>query len=67
MACEVQLGTTDTPAGYGLAVSLAGVAGDGAPALAAPGGRVCPYWQAVRGYVLLTLLAVDDPATDDRA
>ncbi|MFJ3839655.1 Ohr family peroxiredoxin [Streptomyces sp. NPDC090054] len=72
VACEVRLGTTDTPAGYGLAValtvSLPGWAAADLQPLLHRADAVCPYAQAVRGNVPLTLLAVDyDPAAHDRA
>ncbi|MET9653320.1 Ohr family peroxiredoxin [Streptomyces sp. NPDC006460] len=64
VACEVQLGTTDTPAGYGLAVTLTvGLPGWTAAELLPLLHRadaVCPYAQAVKGNLPLTLLAVDD-------
>ena len=67
VACEVQLGTTDTPAGYGLAVTLTvGLPGWKAAELLPLLHRadaVCPYAQAVQGNIPLTLLAVDDSDT----
>ncbi|MFZ3495406.1 Ohr family peroxiredoxin [Streptomyces sp. 5.8] len=68
VACEVQLGTTDTPAGYGLAValtvSLPGWRAADLQPLLHRADAVCPYSQAVRGNVPLTLLALDDPGHD---
>ncbi|MFF4323410.1 Ohr family peroxiredoxin [Streptomyces sp. NPDC001568] len=70
VACEVRLGTTDTPAGYGLAVALTvGLPGWRAADLRPLLHRadaVCPYSQAVRGNVPLMLTALDDPAAHDR-
>ncbi|MEV7420269.1 Ohr family peroxiredoxin [Streptomyces sp. NPDC089919] len=63
VACEVRLGTTDTPAGYGLAVSLTvslpGWAADDLLPLLRRADAVCPYSQAVHGNIELTLHAVD--------
>ncbi|MER6779481.1 MULTISPECIES: Ohr family peroxiredoxin [unclassified Streptomyces] len=66
VACEVRLGTTDTPAGYGLAVdltvSLAGWRAADLLPLLHRADAVCPYSQAVRGNIELALRAVDDTA-----
>ncbi|MCC0093777.1 Ohr family peroxiredoxin [Streptomyces flavotricini] len=68
VACEVRLGTTDTPAGYGLAVdltvSLAGWRAADLLPLLHRADAVCPYSQAVRGNIELALRAVDDTAAD---
>ncbi|MER5933601.1 Ohr family peroxiredoxin [Streptomyces sp. NPDC002054] len=63
VTCQVQLGTTDTPAGYGLAVTLT-VAVPGRTAaelepLLHRADATCPYSQAVRGNIPLTLVAID--------
>ncbi|GAA2281334.1 MULTISPECIES: Ohr family peroxiredoxin [Kitasatospora] len=63
VTCQVELGTTATPAGYGLAVTLS---------VAVPGWKaddllpylhradaVCPYSQAVRGNIPLSIVALD--------
>ncbi|MCX4545421.1 Ohr family peroxiredoxin [Streptomyces sp. NBC_01565] len=66
VTCEVRLGTTDTPGGYGLAVTLTvSVPGRSAAELEPLLHRAdatCPYSQAVRGNIPLTLVAVDHPA-----
>ncbi|MFE2474955.1 Ohr family peroxiredoxin [Streptomyces sp. NPDC059389] len=71
VACEVRLGTTDTPAGYGLAVgltvSLAGWKAADLLPLLHRADAVCPYSQAVRGNIELSLRAVDDTAADTAA
>ncbi|WP_030210605.1 Ohr family peroxiredoxin [Streptomyces sp. NRRL S-87] len=63
VACQVELGTTDTAAGYGLAVtmtvSLPGWRGEDLLPLLHRADAVCPYSQAVKGNVPLTLRAED--------
>ncbi|MEU9133735.1 Ohr family peroxiredoxin [Kitasatospora sp. NPDC048540] len=67
VTCQVELGTTATPAGYGLAVKLA---------VAVPGWKAadllpflhkadatCPYSQAVRGNIPVVLVALEADAS----
>jgi osmotically inducible protein OsmC len=72
VACRVQLGTTATPAGYGLAVTLSvgipGVPHAQVEELVAAAAAVCPYAQAVRGNIevhheVLDLVGTGGPAT----
>ena len=67
VACRVQLGTTDTPAGYGLAVTLS-VGIPGLPyaqveELVDAAAAVCPYAQAVRGNIEVDHEVLDLAAT----
>lgn len=70
VACRVQLGTTDNPAGYGLAVTLSvGIPGVPRPLVAElidAAAAVCPYAQAVQGNIevhheVLDLSAAAEP------
>lgn len=65
VSCRVQLGTTDTPAGYGLAVTLS-VGIPGVPVaqvrqLVADAAAVCPYAQAVKGNIEVRHEVLDPP------
>ncbi|MFE5541341.1 Ohr family peroxiredoxin [Streptomyces sp. NPDC056519] len=68
VACEVRLGTTGTPSGYGLAVALTASLPGWTPGKLLPllrrAEEVCPYANAVRGNIELRLRAVEDRETD---
>lgn len=63
VTCRVELGTTDTAGGYGLAVSLSVSVAHWSAADLEPFLRradaTCPYSRAVRGNIPLTLVALD--------
>lgn len=63
--CRVKLGTTDTPAGYGLAaeivVYLPGIDITSAEDLAEKAEETCPYSQAVRGNIPMRVTISDIP------
>lgn len=61
VTCQVELGTTNTPGGYGLAVRLEvavpGVPTDKLQDLLHAADATCPYSEAVRGNIPVELIA----------
>jgi lipoyl-dependent peroxiredoxin len=61
VTCQVDLGTTETPGGYGLAVRLEvvvpGVPADKLQELLHAADATCPYSEAVRGNIPVVLTA----------
>ncbi|WP_063774067.1 Ohr family peroxiredoxin [Streptacidiphilus rugosus] len=69
VTCQVELGTTATSAGYGLAVTLSVAVPGWKPADLLPflhkADATCPYSQAVRGNIPLSLVALDADEVGD--